>query len=66
MKIWGVVPWKFSLVSTVNSIALFQCKGGADPGKDLDTREVSLVVIMMEGALPPMHRTVPQNLTPDM
>lgn len=66
MSMWRLVSWKFYLVSTVNSIALFQCKDGTSPRKDLDTRDVSLVVIMMARVLRSMQRTVPQNLTPDM
>lgn len=45
---------------------LFQCKDGTCPRKDLDICALSLVVIMMEGKLQSMHRTVPQNLTLDM
>ena len=36
------------------------------PRKDLDTWDIALVVIMIEGELQSMCRTVPQNLTVDM
>lgn len=66
MSMWRLVSWKFYLVSTVNSIALFQCKDGSSPRKDLDTCDASFVVIMMERVLRSTQRTVPRNLTPDV